>query len=222
MAKCPITLEPITKKQGILIKVTHKDNTCVYFLENKEILKTLDKCPLTRFKGVYKYIKLSAMTSKQFNQVIHLEHNHERVAFFTQPTIQHLVHRHFFKPTSATHTPMNIVNHLFSSWAHGLCTGFICAALSKLLIRYCIDLSEESHSIVQGLHHRKEAEIEVCYPLFGLIFSLTPTVFGQTDNPSLKLLTFVMFSLFVILTTYDAISQISVLQNTDLESLLSP
>ncbi|WP_454785366.1 hypothetical protein [Legionella sp. WA2024007413] len=61
--KCPISFEPLTEENALLIKVPkqNKEEKDIYFyISDEETLRKLSSCPLSRRKGYYYALKLSS------------------------------------------------------------------------------------------------------------------------------------------------------------------
>ncbi|HHT0595065.1 TPA: hypothetical protein ACTXXA_003707 [Legionella anisa] len=61
--KCPISFEPLTEENALLIKVPkqNKEEKDIYFyISDEETLRKLSSCPFSRRKGHYYALKLSS------------------------------------------------------------------------------------------------------------------------------------------------------------------
>lgn len=80
---CFITLEGITKSEGVLVRVTRRHTSrlgdrffsgpvrdvTVYCLESVRVLQALKRCPLTRHLGEYEYLRLRDSPQEIFNEI---------------------------------------------------------------------------------------------------------------------------------------------------------
>ncbi|MCE0722809.1 hypothetical protein [Legionella resiliens] len=70
--KCPISFEPLTKENALLIKVpkqNEKQKDIYFYIGDEETLRKLSSCPLSRRKGHYYALKLSSKISVSHENV---------------------------------------------------------------------------------------------------------------------------------------------------------
>ena len=201
MITCVITLEPITQTNGILIKVIRGNTTCVYCLDNIELLNKLSSCPLTRHVGSYHFIKLSTLTAQQFNTLSQLDDNNDRDRFFDHHNFSQQTGQ--FNASLVDRSGQHIANFFFSNWLNGLAFGIACSVTSTLLIRTLPQFYTDAAGIL--FDKQMEDGNAILLPLEGLAIGFMCQVLEMNEYPLLRANISFLFLCWVVFNTLMAL-----------------
>jgi len=141
--KCPVTLEKITKTNGIIVRVKRLGETCIYFLADETTRKTLKKCPHTRSVSEYEYAYLNNVSLTLFNKI---DDSDSHVALMTLAEQITFNKGHFQGMTLARF--LQGTDSFFSTARQGLQNGAAASAGAAAIVRACTDQRSELRFII--------------------------------------------------------------------------